>query len=132
MKKTNILLIIFNIIFLMYYSINLFLFTNEFAIKNLGFFNHAIAGLSEIIAIIFLSIAVALFLIIRKGLEKQFPIFFTIFLIQVLILLNFVRYIYTKSSGETDIESITFNTIIFLLGSIISAIFILINFKKLY
>ena len=132
MKKTNILLIIFNIIFLMYYSINLFLFTNEFAIKNLGFFNHAIAGLSEIIAIIFLSFDLTLFLIIRKGLEKQFPIFLTIFLIQILILLNFIRYIYTKSSGETDVESITFNTIIFLLGSINSAIFIIINFKKLY
>jgi len=40
-----------NIIFLLYYSIYLLIFTDEFAIKNIGFFNHAVAGLSEIIVL---------------------------------------------------------------------------------
>ena len=46
-----------NIFFLFYYSLNLIIFTDEFAINNIGFFNHAVAGLSEIIGIIFFSLA---------------------------------------------------------------------------
>ena len=45
----NLSLIGVNIIFLLYYSFQLLVFTNEFALQNIGFFNHAIAGLSEII-----------------------------------------------------------------------------------
>ena len=47
----SVILLISNIIFLLYYSLQLLLFTDEFALKNIGFFNHAVAGLSEIIGI---------------------------------------------------------------------------------
>ena len=47
-----IIILIINIFFLLYFSIQLLFFTDEFAIKNVGFFNHAIAGLCEIIGII--------------------------------------------------------------------------------
>ena len=131
MKKTNILLISLNIVFLIYYSIQLLVYTDEFSLNNLGIFNHAIAGLSEIIGIIFLSLSISLFYILKRNIDRQLPLFITIFLIQILISVNFLRYIYTDSPGETTIESITFNAIIFLFGSFISGIFILINFIKL-
>ena len=131
MKKTNIILISLNIIFLIYYSIQLLVYTDEFSLNNLGIFNHAIAGLSEIIGIIFLSLSISLLYILKRNIDRQLPVFITIFLIQILISVNFLRYIYTDSPGETTIESITFNAIIFLFSSFISAIFILINFKKL-
>ena len=51
-KKIDVFIIIINIIFFAYYSIQLLVFTDEFALNNLGFFNHAVAGLSEIIGII--------------------------------------------------------------------------------
>ena len=51
--KISILFILINICFLLYYSAQLLIFTDEFAIKNLGFFNHAVAGLCEILGIIF-------------------------------------------------------------------------------
>ena len=91
MNKTNNILILLNILFLIYYSIQLLIFTDEFSISNLGLFNHAIAGLSEIIGIIFISLAVSLILIIRNKIKGQLPIFFTIFLIQLLIFINFLR-----------------------------------------
>ena len=47
----NLNLIGVNIIFFLYYSLQLLIFTDEFAMKNIGFFNHAIAGLLEIIGI---------------------------------------------------------------------------------
>ena len=131
MKKTNTLLVLFNIIFLMYYSIQLLIYTDEFAINNLGIFNHAIAGLSEIIGIIFLSLSISLFYVLRKSINGQLPLFLTIFLIQILILINFLRYIFTDSRGETTLESIFLNMIIFLFAVIISGIFIFINLKKL-
>ena len=56
MKKTSNFLLLLNIFFLLYYSFQLLVYTDEFALKNLGFFNHAVAGLSEIIGIIFLSL----------------------------------------------------------------------------
>jgi len=56
-KNIDILIIILNIIFFSYYAIQLLIFTDEFALNNLGFFNHAVAGLSEIIGIIFLAFA---------------------------------------------------------------------------
>ena len=115
----------------MYYSVQLLLYTDEFAINNLGIFNHAIAGLSEIIGIIFLSLSISLFYVLKKSIKGQFPLFLTIFLIQILILINFLRYIFTDSPGETTFESIFSNMIFFLFGVIISGIFILINRKKL-
>ena len=131
MNKTNKILISLNVIFLLYYSIQLLIFTDEFSYNNLGSFNHAIAGLSEIIGIIFLSLAIALILIIRNKTRGQFPIFFTIFLIQLLIFINFLRYIFSNSPGETSIESITFNTFIFFLGLIVSIFFLVKNYKNL-
>ena len=131
MLKTNKILILLNIIFLLYYSIQLLIFTDEFSISNLGSFNHAIAGLSEIIGIIFFSLAVSLIFIIRNNIKGQIPIFFTIFLIQLLIFINFLRYIFTNSPGETSIETITFNAFIFFIGLIVSIIFLLKNFKIL-
>ena len=131
MIKTNNILILLNIIFLLYYSIQLLIFTDEFSISNLGSFNHAIAGLSEIIGIIFFSLALSLIFIIRNKIKGQIPIFFTIFLIQLLIFINFLRYIFTNSPGETSIETIIFNACIFFIGLIVSIIFILKNFKIL-
>ena len=128
MNKTNNLLIILNILFLFYYSFQLLIYTDEFALNNLGSFNHAIAGLSEIVGIIFLSLAISLILILKKSINGQLPLFLTIFLIQLLIFINFLRYIFTNSPGETTIESITFNSILFLLGLLISIIFILRNY----
>ena len=124
-------LIVFNIFFLLYYSFQLLVFTDEFAINNLGIFNHAIAGLSEVIGIIFLSLALSLFLIFRLTIKSQLPLFVTIFLIQLLIFLNFLRYIFTDSPGETTIESITLNALIFFFGLINSSIFLYKNFKIL-
>ena len=131
MNKTNNLLIILNILFLLYYSFQLLIYTDEFALNNLGSFNHAIAGLSEIVGIIFLSLAISLILILKKSINGQLPLFLTIFLIQLLIFINFLRYIFTNSPGETTIESITFNSILFLLGLLISIIFISRNYKLL-
>ncbi len=131
MNKTNNLLIILNILFLLYYSFQLLIFTDEFALNNLGSFNHAIAGLSEVVGIIFLSLAISLFLILKKSINGQLPLFLTIFLIQLLIFINFLRYIFSNSPGETTIESITFNSILFLLGLVISVIFISRNYKLL-
>jgi len=131
MNKANNLLISLNIAFLLYYAIQLLIYTDEFAINNLGTFNHAIAGLSEIIGIIFLSLAISLIFILVNTINRQLPLFLTIFLIQLFIFINFLRYIFTNSSGDTTIESITFNTIVFLIGLIVSFIFIFINFKNL-
>ena len=131
MNKTNNLLIILNILFLLYYSFQLLIYTDEFALNNLGVFNHAIAGLSEVVGIIFLSLAISLFLILKKSINGQLPLFVTIFLIQLLIFINFLRYIFTDSPGETTIESITFNSILFLLGLVNSIIFISRNYKLL-
>ena len=131
MNKTNKILISLNVIFLLYYSIQLLIFTDEFTYNNLGSFNHAIAGLSEIIGIIFLSLAIALILIIRSKTRGQFPIFFTIFLIQLLIFINFLRYVFSNSPGETSIESITFNAFIFFLGLIVSIFFLVKNYTNL-
>jgi len=96
----------------------------------LGAFNHAIAGLSEVIGIIFLSLAISLFLILRNTIKAQLPLFITIFLIQLLIFINFLRYIFTDSPGETTIESITFNSLIFFLALINSSIFLYKNLKQ--
>tara|TARA_X000001036_G_scaffold165366_1_gene156850 strand:- start:31 stop:435 length:405 start_codon:yes stop_codon:yes gene_type:complete len=131
MNIKNKFLIVFNIFFLLYYSFQLLIFTDEFAINNLGIFNHAIAGLSEVIGIIFLSLALSLFLIFRITIKSQLPLFVTIFLIQLLIFLNFLRYIFTDSPGETTIESITLNALIFFFGLINSSIFLYKNFKIL-
>ena len=131
MNIKNKFLIVFNIFFLLYYSFQLLIFTDEFAINNLGIFNHAIAGLSEVIGIIFLSLALSLFLIFRITIKSQLPLFVTIFLIQLLIFLNFLRYIFTDSPGETTMESITLNTLIFFFGLINSSIFLYKNYKIL-
>ena len=131
MNITSKFLIVFNIFFLLYYSFQLLVFTDEFALDNLGVFNHAIAGLSEIIGIIFLSLAISLLLILRRTIKSQLPLFITIFLIQLLIFINFLRYIFTDSPGETSVQSISFNALIFFFGLISSIFFLYINYKSL-
>ena len=118
--------IIINIIFFIYFSIQLLVFTDEFALKNIGFFNHAVAGLAEIIGIIFLSFSFALIIIFLKDTKNQLPIFLCIFLIQFAIASNFWRYIITNSPGETNIETIMFNAALFSLVSILT-LYILIK-----
>ena len=131
MIKTNNILILLNIFFLLYYSIQLLIFTDEFSISNLGSFNHAIAGLSEIIGVIFFSLAISLILIIRNNIKGQIPIFLTIFLIQLLIFINFLRYIIANSPGETTMQSIILNALIFFFGLISSIFFLYKNYKIL-
>ena len=131
MNITSKFLIFFNIFFLLYYSFQLLVFTDEFALDNLGVFNHAIAGLSEIIGIIFLSLAISLLLILRRTIKSQLPLFITVFLIQLLIFINFLRYIFTDSPGETSVQSISLNALIFFFGLISSIFFLYINYKSL-
>jgi len=131
MKKTNNFLLLLNIFFLLYYSFQLLVYTDEFALKNLGIFNHAVAGLSEIIGIIFLVLSISIVYIWKNNIKGQLPLFLSILLIQVLIFFNFLRYIFTDSPGETTIESIILNAFIFLIGGLVNSLFILINFRKL-
>ena len=131
MKKTNNILLLLNIFFLLYYSFQLLVYTDEFALKNLGIFNHAVAGLSEIIGIIFLALSISIIYVWKNKINGQLPLFLSILLIQVLIFFNFLRYIYTDSPGETTIESIILNAFIFLIGGLNNCFFILINFRKL-
>ena len=112
-NRINLCLIGVNIIFLLYYALQLLIFTDEFALKNIGFFNHAVAGLSEIIGIIFFSLAVGLTFMLIKGLKNQLPLLMTILLMQIIISLNFWRYVFTNSPGETNINTIIFNALIF-------------------
>jgi len=53
-------LILSYIVFLLYFSSQLLIYTDEFAINNLGFFNHSVAGLCEIIGIIFFSFSITI------------------------------------------------------------------------
>ena len=131
MKKTNNFLLLLNIFFLLYYSFQLLVYTDEFALKNLGIFNHAIAGLSEIIGIIFIALTISIIYIWKNNIKGQLPLFLSILLIQVLIFFNFLRYIFTDSPGETTIESIIFNAFIFFIGGLVNFLFIYKNFSKL-
>ena len=131
MKKTSNFLLLLNIFFLLYYSFQLLVYTDEFALKNLGFFNHAVAGLSESIGIIFLALSISIIYVWKNKINGQLPLFLSILLIQVLIFFNFLRYIYTDSPGETTIESIILNAFIFFITGLVNFLFILINFRKL-
>tara|TARA_Y100000591_G_scaffold55190_1_gene43708 strand:+ start:22 stop:423 length:402 start_codon:yes stop_codon:yes gene_type:complete len=133
MFKKNIdnLIIIINIIFFSYYAIQLLVFTDEFALNNLGFFNHAVAGLSEIIGIIFVTFVIAYVIMIFRGIEKQLPFIFLIFTFQLLASLNFWRYVFTNSPGETSLNIITINAIFFSFLSAVNFLFILKNIKKI-
>mgnify|MGYP001343963973 FL=1 len=133
MFKKNIdnLIIIINIIFFSYYAIQLLVFTDEFALNNLGFFNHAVAGLSEIIGIIFVTFVIAYVIMIFRGIEKQLPFILLIFTFQLLASLNFWRYVFTNSPGETSLNIITMNAILFSFVSVINFLFILKNLKKI-
>ena len=130
-KKIDVFIIIINIIFFAYYAIQLLVFTDEFAINNLGFFNHAVAGLSEIIGIIFTTFIIALLIIIFRGLEKQLPLISIITLFQILAALNFWRYVFTDSPGETNLNIITANAIVFSIISCLNLILISKNINKI-
>ena len=130
-KIIDISIILVNLLFFSYYSIQLLIFTDEFALNNLGFFNHAVAGLSEVLGIIFLTFVIGFIIIFFKGIEKQLPFIFSIFILQLLASLNFWRYVLTDSPGETSIQVITINAIIFSLVSFLSLIMIINNIRKL-
>ena len=130
-KKIDILIIIMNIFFFSYYSIQLLVFTDEFALANLGFFNHAIAGLSEILGIIFLTFVIGLIIILFRNIDKQLPIFLSIFVFQIACSVNFWRYVITESPGETNIEIITTNAYLFSIITLFTGILILRNYNRL-
>ncbi len=130
-KKIDVFIIIINIIFFAYYATQLLVFTDEFAINNLGFFNHAVAGLSELIGIIFTTFIIALLIIIFRGLEKQLPLISIITLFQILAALNFWRYVFTDSPGETNLNIITVNAIVFSIISCLNLILISKNINKI-
>ena len=130
-KKIDILIIVINIFFFSYYSIQLLVFTDEFAQENLGFFNHAVAGLSEIIGIIFITFVIGLIIILFRNIEKQLPIFLSIFTFQLACSINFWRYVFTNSPGETNIEIITSNAYLFTIITLFSGILIFKSYNKL-
>ena len=130
-KKIDILIIIINIFFFLYFAVQLLVFTDEFARDNLGFFNHAVAGLSEIIGIIFVTFSIGLVSILFRGLDRQLPVFFSIFVFQFSCSINFWRYVITDSPGETNIEVIANNAYIFTAITLLTAIFFLRNYSKL-
>ena len=122
------IIILINIFILLYYSIQLLFFTDEFTLQNFGFYNHAIAGLAEILGILLLCLSIGLIFILIKGLQFQFTLLFTIFLFETLVALNLWRYVITNSPGETNIQIITNNAILFSIASI-TMLFLLV-YKK--
>ena len=128
--KINFTLILFNVILLGYYSLQLLIFTDEFATNNIGFFNHAVAGLSEIIGIIFFCLAIGLILTTIRGPNNQLPLFSTVFLMEIIISLNFWRYVITDSPGETNIDIIIINAYLFSFMSL-SILIAMIRLKKI-
>ena len=130
-KKIDVFIIIINIIFFAYYATQLLVFTDEFAINNLGFFNHAVAGLSELIGIIFTTFIIALLIIVFRGLEKQLPLISLITLFQILAALNFWRYVFTDSPGETNLTIITINALFFTIMSCLNLILISKNINEI-
>ena len=128
--KINLILLVFNIFSLLYYSIQLLAFTDEFVLSNIGFFNHAVAGLSEIIGIIFFCLATGLSIIVFRGANNQLPLLTTVFLMQTIISLNFWRYVITDKPGETSISAIMFNACVFSLMSF-SMLILMIRLKRI-
>ena len=128
--KINYFLLILNIFFLLYFSFQLLVFTDEFSIKNIGFFNHAVAGLSEIIGVIFFCLAIGLGIIVFRGANNQLPLLTTVFLMQIIISLNFWRYVITDNPGETSINIIMFNAFVFSLMSF-SMLILIIRLKRI-
>ena len=112
-KITKKLLILLNSFFLLYYSLQLIVFTDEFTVNNFGLYNHAIAGLSEILGIILFSLSLALILIFLKNYSNQIPLYLTIFTFEFLVSLNLWRYVFTDSPGNTSIEIIMLNAFVF-------------------
>ena len=129
-NKTNLIILILNVVCLLYYSMQLLIFTNEFAINNIGFFNHAIAGLSEIIGIIFFCLAIGISIVVFRGANNQLPLLTTVFLMQIIISLNFWRYVITDNPGETSISIIMFNAFVFSLMSF-SMLILIIRLKRI-
>lgn len=128
--KINLILLVFNIFCLLYYSIQLLAFTDEFVSSNIGFFNHAVAGLSEIIGIIFFCLAIGLSIIVFRNANNQLPLLTTVFLMQIIISLNFWRYVITDNPGETSISIIMFNAFVFSLMSF-SMLILIIRLKRI-
>ena len=129
-SKLNLILLVFNIFCLLYYSIQLLAYTDEFALNNIGFFNHAVAGLSEIIGVIFFCLAIGLSIIVFRGANNQLALLTTVFLMQIIISLNFWRYVITDNPGETSISIIMFNAFVFSLMSF-SMLILIIRLKRI-
>ena len=129
-NKLNLILLVFNIFCLLYYSMQLLIFTDEFVLNNIGFFNHAVAGLSEIIGVIFFCLAIGLSMIVFRGANNQLPLLASVFLMQIIISLNFWRYVITDSPGETSISTIIFNAYVFSLMSF-SMLILIIRLKRI-
>jgi len=89
-----------------------------------------VAGLSEIIGIIFFCLAVGLGIIIVRGASNQLPLLITVFLMQIIISLNFWRYVFTDNTGETSFNTIIFNASMFSLISF-SMLILIIRLKKI-
>ena len=87
--------------------------------------------MSEIIGIIFFSLAIGLTFIFIKGVKNQLPLLITILLMQIFIALNFWRYVLTNSPGETDTNIIIFNALTFSLSSFNMLILLLYHKKDL-
>ena len=128
--QINLILLVFNISCLLYYSIQLLAFTDEFVSSNIGFFNHAVAGLSEIVGIIFFCLAIGLSIIVFRGANNQLPLLATVFLMQIIISLNFWRYVITDNPGETSISIIMFNAFVFSLMSF-AMLILIIRLKRI-
>ena len=94
--RISFYLILIYTILLFYYSIQLLVYTDEFALDVLGFFNHSIAGLCEIIGIIFLSLSVGLLFTVFKGTKNQNILYLTILIMQILIDHLLVIYFYMQ------------------------------------
>ena len=128
--KLNLILLVFNIFCLLYYSIQLLAFTDEFVLNNIGFFNHAVAGLSEIIGVIFFCLAIGLSIIVFRGANYQLRLLANVCLMQIIISLNFWRYVITDKPGETSISIIMFNAFVFSLMSF-SMLILIIRLKRI-
>ena len=66
-----------------------------------------------------------------RGLEKQLPLISIITLFQILAALNFWRYVFTDSPGETNLNIITVNAVVFSIISCLNLILISKNISKI-
>jgi len=83
-----------------------------------------------IITLIIILIIIGLSIIIFKGANNQLPLLATIFMMQIIISLNFWRYVITDNPGETSINIIMFNAFVFSLMSF-SMLILIIRLRRI-